>query len=64
MKLPPLPEEAYDGVKEPAVDLSKKEICNHKGVKMVSGSELRCPCGAGWQGANVASLYNLLKNQT
>jgi hypothetical protein len=52
---------AFDGEKEHAeiprdVPLPK---CNHKDVKMISGSEMRCKCGAGWRGINVSKLYKL-----
>lgn len=57
---------AYDGDKYKAeiprdVPLEKK--CNHKNIKIISGSELRCGCGVGYRGANIIKLYNLLKNQ-
>lgn len=33
--------------------------CDHKKVKFVDGS-LKCPCGAGWQGARLDDLYKEL----
>ncbi len=62
-KLPPLNDEVYDGFKGEKVDLSNMPRCTHKNVTAVSGTELKCSCGAGWVGSNVANLYNLLKNQ-
>jgi len=53
---------AFDGVKESAeiprdVPLPK---CPHKNVTLISGSEMRCKCGAGWKGPNILKLYKLL----
>ena len=53
---------AFDGVKASAelprdVPLPK---CSHKNVKIISGSELRCKCGAGWVGGRIIELYKLL----
>ena len=60
-KLPPLSEEAFDG------DNYKTELrfnkCSHKDVQIV-GNELRCKCGAGYMGSNIAVLYKLLKEQS
>ena len=52
---------AFDGEKSSAeiprdVPLPK---CKHKDVKMISGSEMRCKCGAGWRGGNVQKLYKI-----
>jgi len=33
--------------------------CEHKAVRLVTGSELRCKCGAAWKGHNVIRLYEL-----
>jgi hypothetical protein len=64
--LPPLPEEAFDGHKEEAA-IHKTEplpkTCNHKDVQIISGTEIRCGCGAGWTGASIMMIYNALKNQ-
>ena len=62
-KLPPIPNDAFDGYKGEKVDLSKMPTCAHKNVTPVSGTELKCTCGAGWVGSNISTLYNLLKNQ-
>ena len=53
---------AFDGEKEKAdiprdVDLPK---CPHKAVRLISGSEMRCKCGAGWNGGDIIKLYKLL----
>lgn len=45
---------------EEKVDLSHRKKCDHKRVQFERG-ELRCPCGAAWQGPNLGKLYNLLK---
>lgn len=34
--------------------------CSHKKVRMISGSEMRCQCGAGWVGPNMIELYKTL----
>lgn len=59
-KLPPLPPEAFDGVKEKTELTFTK--CPHKKVSVVNG-ELRCACGAAWSGPNIAELYKLLRSQ-
>lgn len=53
---------AFDGEKEKAdiprdVPIPK---CPHKKIRMISGSEMRCQCGAGWRGANMIQLYKAL----
>jgi len=53
---------AFDGEHESAeiprdVPLPK---CKHKNIEIISGSELRCKCGAGWSGGNIKELYKLL----
>lgn len=58
--LPPLDKEAFDGEKE-RIELNFKR-CFHKSVDIVN-NELRCTCGAGWSGPNIAHLYKLLKEQ-
>lgn len=58
--LPPLPKEAFDGVKE-KTEISFKR-CPHKNVTL-NREELRCKCGAAWGGPNIVELYTLLKNQ-
>lgn len=60
-KLPPIPEESFDGEKYKAELVENR--CPHKDVKIISGSELRCKCGAGWHGQGVVTLYNLLTSR-
>jgi hypothetical protein len=56
MKLPPIPEESFDGVKE------KTEVkfnrCSHSKIKFING-ELRCKCGAAYSGPNLHKLFKL-----
>ena len=61
-KLPPIPEESFDGEKE-SVDI-KSTKCTHKNVEVFQGNKLLCKCGAGWEGHNIYTLYKLLKAQT
>ncbi len=62
MKLPPLPQEAFDGKKFeatiPKLDALPNR-CKHKNAKLTD-RELRCPCGASWSGPNIAALHALL----
>ncbi len=51
----------YDAFHEKVEIQSKK--CNHKKVTLVDSKTIRCECGASWGGANITTLYNLLKNQ-
>jgi hypothetical protein len=57
--LPPIEKESLDGYKE-SVEVRLNQKCDHKGVKIISATEIRCGCGAGWQGANILQLYKLL----
>lgn len=59
--LPPLPDTAYDG--ERFSKTLTKEKCLHTGVSFKEG-ELRCSCGAAWQGANLYQLYEALSKRT
>lgn len=54
-KLPPISNETFDGDKQ-TVEL-KSNKCTHKRANLISPEELRCPCGAGWQGSQVSRLY-------
>jgi hypothetical protein len=56
-KLPPLPDDAFDGVKQKTE--VKFERCTHKNISFVNG-ELRCPCGVAYAGPNLHELYTLL----
>jgi len=50
---------AFDGEKQSAEihrDLPLPK-CEHKDVKLVSGSKLVCKCGASWQGPEIMRLY-------
>lgn len=60
-KLPPLPEEAFDGEKE-KIEL-KFNKCSHKQIKIVN-NELHCDCGAGYTGPNIEHLYTLFTSQS
>lgn len=61
--LPPLPDEAFDGHKEEA-PIHKteplKQTCSHKQIRIISDSEVRCGCGAGFTGPNILKLYKIL----
>jgi hypothetical protein len=62
-KLPPLDfkeEEKYEAYSETTTLKGNK--CDHSSVKVV-GSKLVCPCGAGWEGAGIQKLYDLLKKK-
>lgn len=62
-KLPPIPQGAYDGEKYEAPiarDNPLPKKCSHKGVKIISSTELKCVCGTGWSGPNIHQLYALL----
>lgn len=53
-KLPPLPDEVFDGDKFSFDDKPVK--CDHQ-LKAVSSTEVRCTkCSAGWRGAGVLAL--------
>jgi len=58
---------AFDGEKYKAEiprDISIKKTCQHKDIRIVSGTEIVCKCGVGFKGSNILTLYNLLKNQS
>jgi hypothetical protein len=59
-KLPPLPETAFEGIKEShTIEYPKCKHSKDK-LKIVDGNTLRCACGAGWTGGNILKLYELL----
>lgn len=61
-KLPPLPDEAFDGEKH-RVELKQGIACQHE-PKYVGSLAIECKrCGAGWTGRDVHLLYDLLKKQ-
>ncbi len=61
-KLPPLPEESFDGEKERTEIIDNR--CEHRDT-IVLGGELHCThCTASWSGSNIHDLKNLLKNRT
>ena len=65
-KLPPLDKEALDGESEEAKihrDEPMLKVCNHRGIQLVSSTEIKCPCGAGWTGPDIQRLYELFKEQ-
>lgn len=54
---------AFDGEKysvEMHRDEPIKNTCNHKDIKMITGTRLQCKCGVGYRGANIQKLYKLL----
>ena len=58
-KLPPLPDEVFDGEKH---TIELKPLKNdHSGVYFKDG-ELRSPSGAAWTGPNLDILFDLLKS--
>jgi len=59
--LPPLPDEAFDGEKE-TVEI-KHTTCEHKDVELKDNTLTCKKCHAGWQGHDVATLYEILKNR-
>ena len=62
-KLPPLNfegEKEYDALSETTEVKFKR--CKHKRSTMDNG-ELRCPCGAAWQGPNLHELHKKLTNR-
>lgn len=65
--LPPLPDEAFDGVKETADIPSKgafSQRCAHKNVSLVQSARIvRCQCGAEWQGFGAEKLFEAFKKQ-
>ena len=58
-KLPPLPDESYDGDKQ-STNVEFKR-CTHSKVEF-KNAELRCPCGASWVGTNLHDLYTHFKS--
>lgn len=56
-KLPPLPNEVFDGDKQTFEDKPVK--CNHK-FKVISSTEIRCSiCGVGLIGNGVTALVDM-----
>ncbi len=54
---------AFDGEKESAEiprDEPLPKKCTHKGIQMISGTELRCSCGIGYLGKGIQEIYDLL----
>lgn len=39
------------------------KTCTHKHIQIISSTEIKCSCGAGWRGKDVQRLYALFKNQ-
>ena len=39
----------------------KMNKCNHIGKAKLVNGEIRCVCGAGWSGGNIAALAKALK---
>lgn len=35
--------------------------CSHKNIQIISSSEIRCSCGAGWFGPNAFKIAEVLK---
>lgn len=57
MKLPPLTDEAFDGVKESKEIVFNK--CNHE-LYAVSANEVKCKkCSVGWIGQGVTKLLKI-----
>jgi len=61
-KLPPLPDEAYDGEKH-TIELNPALKNDHAGVYFQDG-ELRSPSGAAWTGPNLHILFDLLTKKS
>jgi len=65
-KLPPIPEDSYDGEKfeAPIPKVGSLPIgCDHRNKVTIVGTEVRCQCGTGWPSSNTAEaldLYNKL----
>ena len=38
------------------IELSDPKRCSHKDLKLISSTEVRCSCGAGWTGPGVYKL--------
>lgn len=60
-KLPPIEDESFDEDKQKITLVENK--CEHRNTKVISGSELRCTCGAVWIGEAIVNLHNLLQNR-
>lgn len=61
-KLPPIPEETFDGEKY-SIEL-KTTKCSHKQMKLINPREIRCSCGIGYTGMNVQELLKLFTEQS
>ena len=51
---------AFDGEKYSAEiprDEPLKQKCDHKDIKMITGTRLQCKCGIGFRGTNIQKLY-------
>lgn len=59
-KLPPLPEEAFDG--EKITTEIKHTPCTHKDVEYRDNTVTCKKCHAGWQGHDVYRLFEMLKS--
>ena len=60
-KLPPLPDEAFDGEKYNVTLKNKK--CKHKNVTL-NGNVIYCPdCGAEWSGPGIGALWQAFKER-
>jgi len=58
-KLPPLPDEAFDG--EKYVTELKNNKCDHKEA-VLKGNIIYCKtCGAEWQGPGIGALWQAMK---
>lgn len=57
---------AFDGEKEKTEMPRDGHLpkCKHEKLTLISGSEMRCSCGAGWIGRDILKLYNLLKKRS
>lgn len=65
-KLPPIEKESFDGEHEEASihrDEPLPKVCNHRGIELISSTEIKCSCGAGWTGDNILELFRLFKEQ-
>lgn len=60
-KLPPIDDESFDGDKQKTTLVENR--CEHRDTKVISGSELRCSCGAVWIGESIVNLHNLLQSR-
>lgn len=62
-KLPPMPDESFDGEKHKS-EVGLKARCNHKdSVTYVGNSRIQCGrCGNGWEGPNIGELLGMFKS--